>query len=288
MAPFRLRHSLRQRQWQLRRRTQVRSRMGKSSLRPASAQRFRLHRLPRRTATTVPGMAGFSPTTPPLYSKPASLLPPNGHGAGVWKGGAALAAVRSPTGTILSAASSSPPAMARSTRLRHSPTLWTMATTTFALDLTNGVLTTGLVHSVQSGQPQQRRPGLGSAGAVLLPLNPARTRTTSCKSESRERFTSSIATSWAASTGDRQYRAGIRHGHRAASGACPPTGMETSTFGGRNDDLKAFSVTAGKLSAGPNSVGPDESWIPGTDSGHLFQWNDERYRVGDPDRQLLV
>jgi Legume lectin domain/Chitobiase/beta-hexosaminidase C-terminal domain len=190
-------------------------------------------------------------------------LTPNGEGSGVWQGGAALAAdVPDPAGHPFG-------------RMFITTGNGTYdATTPFAngmdygdddirLDLTNGVLTiqdsfTPTNQANLSSSDQD----LGSGGAVLLPP----------QTGAVPNLLVEVGKSGTIYVVNRDNMGGYS---TTADNIVQEFGTEIGGiwgmpaywngnvyFWGKDDNLKAFSVTAGNLSAGPTSTGPDQSGFP--------------------------
>ena len=63
--------------------------------------------------------------------------------------------------------------------------------------------------------------------------------------------------------------------------AAPAYWNNTVYFWGSNDVLKAYTLTNGRLGAGPSSISTYLTGVPRRDSLNFSQWNHERHRVGD-------
>jgi hypothetical protein len=188
---------------------------------------------------------------------------PNGQGSGVWQGGAGLAAdvpdpANHPYGRMFITTGNGT----------------YDATTPFAngmdygdddirLDLTNGVLTIqdSFTPSNQANLSSADQ-DLGSGGAVLLPP----------QTGAHPNLLVEVGKSGTIYVVDRDAMGGFNGGSDnvvqefqteiGGIWGMPAYWNGNVYFWGKNDNLKAFSVTGGNLSAGPNSVGADESGFP--------------------------
>ncbi|HEY2821302.1 MAG TPA: chitobiase/beta-hexosaminidase C-terminal domain-containing protein [Candidatus Acidoferrum sp.] len=199
-----------------------------------------------------------------LHQTSALCFTANGQGSGVWQGGAALAAdvpdpVNHPYGRMFVTTGNGT----------------YDATTPFGnamdygdddlrLDLTNGVFAVqdSFTPSNQANLSSADQ-DLGSGGAVLLPNQPG----------AHPRLLVQVGKSGTIYVVDRDAMGGF---NGASDNIVQEFGTEIGGIWGmpaywngnvyvwgKDDNLKAFTVTNGKLSAGPNSVGPDESGFPG-------------------------
>jgi hypothetical protein len=190
-------------------------------------------------------------------------LTPNGEGSGVWQGGAGLAAdvpdpVNHPYGRMF--VSTGNGTYDAATPFSNS---MDYGDDDIRLDLSNGVLTVqdSFTPSNQSNLSSADQ-DLGSGGAVLLPP----------QSGAHPNLLVQVGKSGTIYVVDRNAMGSysttndniVQEFSTEIGGVW---GMPAYWNGnvyvwGKNDNLKAFSVTGGKLSAGPNSVGPDESDFP--------------------------
>ncbi|HUE42328.1 MAG TPA: chitobiase/beta-hexosaminidase C-terminal domain-containing protein, partial [Candidatus Sulfotelmatobacter sp.] len=198
-----------------------------------------------------------------LHQISALCITPNGEGSGVWQGGAGLAAdvpdpVNHPYGRMFISTGNGT----------------YDATTPFAngmdygdddirLDLTNGVLTVqdSFTPSNQANLSSADQ-DLGSGGAVLLPP----------QSGAHPNELVQVGKSGTIYVVDRDSMGGYS---TTSDNIVQEFGTEIGGIWGmpaywngnvyvwgKNDNLKAFSVTGDRLSSGPTSVGPDESGFP--------------------------
>jgi hypothetical protein len=199
-----------------------------------------------------------------LQQTSALCLTPNGQGSGVWQGGAGLAAdvpdpVNHPFGRMFVTTGNgtydATPPFANGMDYGDDD---------IRLDLTNGVL------NIQDSFTPSNQANLssadldlGSGGAVLLPPQDG----------AHPNLLVEVGKSGTIYVVDRDAMGGFNGGSDnvvqefqteiGGIWGMPAYWNENVYFWGKDDNLKAFSVTAGKLSAGPNSVGSDESDFPG-------------------------
>jgi hypothetical protein len=189
---------------------------------------------------------------------------PNGQGSGVWQGGAGLAAdvldpVNHPYGRMFVTTGNG-------TYDAKTPFGNGMdyGDDDIRVDLTNGVLTIqdSFTPSNQANLSSADK-DLGSGGSVLLPPQVG----------AHPNLLAQVGKSGTIYLVDRDAMGGfnaasdnvVQEFQTEIGGiwGMPAYWNGNVYFWGKDDNLKAFSLTGGKLSAGPNSVGPDESGFPG-------------------------